>query len=210
MERAHQTHTLRTRTGHWINVAIVALLVWTGFSMFAGDRQFAAFVRMLPAAFWQTLHAPGNKHQLLSWHIYAGILFGLNGLAYVISLIVTGAWRRIAPKGNQWVHDPRRPLAYSVPQRVAYTAVIAGASVMVLTGVALGFKHQIPWLLGALGGERLVMPVHVVLATSLLAFVAVHALQVVRAGMPTFRSMTVGPAMSKEPAAVRLPVENPL
>lgn len=209
MERDN-THTLRTRTGHWTNAAIVAFLLWTGFSMFAGDRHFASFARLLPAALWYAVHFAGTKRELLTWHVYAGTFFGINGVAYVISLIATGAWRRIAPMGKQWAHDPKRPLDYTVPQRAAYTVVLGGGALMVLTGVALWFKHQIPWLLAALGGERLVLPFHVMLATGLLAFVAAHVLMVLRAGLPTLRSMTVGEVVSKEPVPVRLPVENTL
>ncbi len=210
MERAHHTHNLRTRTAHWVNAAIMALLVWSGFGMLAGDRHFALWMRLLPSMLLHVLHFAVTRRQLFSWHVYAGAFFGVNGIAYVVSLLLTGAWRRIVPRGNQWNHDPERPLAYSIPQRLAYTTVIAGAAIMVLTGAALWFKHQIPSLLTALGGERIVLPLHVVLATSLLAFVAVHLLQVLRAGIPTIRSMTVGREMSKEPVPVRLTVENPL
>ena len=210
MESANHTHTLRTRAAHWINVAIVMLMIWTGFSMLAGDRHFALWIRFVPSIALHALHLAATKRQVYGLHVYAGAFFGLNGIAYVVSLVRTGAWRRILPLGSQWNHDPQRPLAYSIPQRLAYTMVIAGASMMVLTGAALWFKHQIPWLLSALGGERIVLPVHVVLATSLLVFLAVHVLQVLRAGEPAIRSMTIGTAMSKERVAVRLPVENPL
>jgi thiosulfate reductase cytochrome b subunit len=209
MER-HHTHTVRTRYSHWINAAVIGFLLWTGFSMFAGDRHFAAVVRMLPAAFWHAVHFVGTKRQLFTWHVYAGTFFGINGIAYVVSLIATGAWRRTIPTGKHWVHDPQRPLEYTVPQRVAYSAVLAAASLMVLTGVALWFKHQIPWLLASLGGERLVLPIHVILATSVLAFIAIHLIQVLRAGIPALRSMTVGGTLSKGPVPVRLPVETPL
>ena len=209
MEREH-THTLRTRTAHWLNAAIIAFMLWTGFSMFSGDRHFAWIVRLLPAAFWHALHFAGTKRELFTWHVYAGTFFGINGLAFVVSLFVTGAWRRVVPIGKKWKHDAARPLDYTVPQRFAYTGVLAAAALMVLTGLALWFKRQIPWLLAALGGERLVLPVHVVLATGVLAFIAIHVLQVLRAGIPTIRSMTVGPGLSKEPVPVRQPVENPL
>jgi len=178
--------------------------------MFSGDRHFAWVVRLLPAAFWHTLHFVGTKRELFTWHVYAGAFFGINGFAFVVSLVVTGAWRRIVPVGKQWAHDTARPLAYSIPQRLAYTAVIGAAALIVLTGVALWFKRQAPWLLAHLGGERLVLPVHVVLATGVLFFICIHVVQVLRAGLPAIRSMTVGQAVSKESVAVRLPVENPL
>lgn len=194
MERDRQTHTIETRSGHWANALLVAFLLWTGFSMFAGDRHFASIVRLLPAAFWHAVHVTGSKRQLFTWHTYAGAFFALNGVAYVASLIVSGAWKRIVPKGRRWLHDAARPLDYSIPQRIAYSGVMIGAILMVLTGVALWFKHQIPWLLSALGGERLALPAHAILASALLAFIAIHVSQVLLAGATTFRSMTVGQA----------------
>ncbi len=209
MER-EQTHTLRTRIGHWTNAAIIGFLVWSGFSMFAGDRHFASLARLLPAAFWHAWQFAGTKRELFTWHVYAGTFFGINGAAYIASLLATGAWRRIVPSGAPWAHDPKRPLEYSIPQRLAYTATLCGGALMVLTGAALWFKHQFPWLLAGLGGERIVLPVHLVLATTLLAFVSIHVVQVLCAGVPALRSMTVGGTLSNEAAAVRLPVENPL
>ena len=209
MER-EQIHTLRTRASHWINAALIAFMLWTGFAMFSGDRHFAWVARLLPAAFWHAVHFAGTKRELFTWHVYAGTFFGINGLAFVISLIATGAWRRIIPTGARWTHDTTRPLAYGIPQRLAYTTVLCAAALMALTGLALWFKRQVPWLVAALGGERFVLPVHVVLAAGVLAFIALHILQVLRAGSTTIRSMTVGPAVSKEPVAVRLSVENPI
>ncbi len=209
MERNH-THTLRTRTAHWMNAAVVAFLLWSGFSMFSGDRHFASIVRLLPAAFWHGLHFVGTKRELFAWHVYAGTFFAVNGIAFIASLIVTGGWRRIVPMGKQWVHDATRPLEYSIPQRLAYTMVLGAGALIVLTGLALWFKRQVPWLLAALGGERLLLPVHVMLATGLLAFIAVHLAQVLQAGIPTIRSMTVGDPVSKQSVPVRLPVESTL
>lgn len=114
------------------------------------------------------------------------------------------------PSGGQWSYDPLKPLRYSIPQRLAYTTVLCGGVVMVLTGSALWFKRQIPWLLASMGGERVVLPIHVIVATSLFAFVALHLFQVLRAGLPALGSMTIGGAMSKELVPVRLPAETPL
>jgi len=46
------------------------------------------------------------------------------------------------------------PSTYFLPPRVAYTGGMAMGLMMVLTGCALWFKHQLPWLVTLLGGAR--------------------------------------------------------
>ena len=174
MERNAATHTVPTRISHWANALLVVFLLVTGFL-----RYFH-------------LHVSVPKRELFTWHTYAGAGFASVGVAYVASLIVTGGWKRIVPNGKLWVHDPARPLAYTVPQRIAYTSAFVGAAVMVLTGVSMWFKHQIPWLMASLGGEHVVLRVHLWLSFALLGFIGVHVAQVLRAGITTLRSMTVG------------------
>ena len=154
--------------------------------MFAGDRHFIAYVRLLPATFWHALRFVGTKRQLFSWHTIAGAFFALNGTIYAIGLAFGGGWKRIVPKGKQWAHDAMRPLAYSIPQRASYSAVIIGAIAMALTGAALWLRIRIPWLL----------PLHVLIATTLVLFAVVHVVQVLRAGPRTLRAMTVGTSES--------------
>jgi thiosulfate reductase cytochrome b subunit len=87
-------------------------------------------------------------------------VLALNGFIYLAASTRGRAWRT-------WKH-------YYFPQRAVYAGVLAMGSIMVLTGFALWFKHQAPWLLAGLGGERVVLPAHIVLATGLLAFIAIH------------------------------------
>lgn len=202
MERS-QTHSIRTRTAHWTNALLVLFLLWTGFSMFSVDRDFQTYVRLVPQAFWHAIHFAGTKRQLVPLHEYAGLFFAVNGLLYVVWLGISGGWKRILPLGGRWQHDPQRPLDYSVPQRLAYSGILTGALVMAVTGIALWFRHQIPWLLAALGGGHVVLPVHVVLATLLLGFIGVHVSQVFLAGAVTFRSMTVGQASASGSSGIR-------
>jgi thiosulfate reductase cytochrome b subunit len=171
MER-EQTHTPETRIAHWLNAALVLFLVWTGFSMFAGDRHFIAYVRFLPSSFWHAVHFAGTRRQLFSWHTIAGAFFALNGIIYAISLVAPGALKS--------------RLSYHLPQRAAYASVMAGALLMVFTGALLWLHVRLPWLL----------PVHIIVATTLILFVAVHVVQVLRAGPRTLLAMTVGNSRS--------------
>lgn len=173
-------HPARTRIAHWANAAIVLLLLWSGFAMFVADDQFARFSALVPTWFWSALLLPGHRMQGRAWHLGAAIVFTANGLFYVVAALRSARFQRT------W-----REL-YHAPQRLAYGGVFAMAGVMVLTGAALWFRKQLPSLIAGLGGERIVLPVHVILAVLLVAFVAVHLLQVLRAGRPTLLSMLTG------------------
>lgn len=164
-------HSPQTRIAHWLNALLVLLLLVTGFTIFA--RQHHIFV-------------PGlSKQATFTLHLATASLFALNGLRYAFDSIRSGGWRRI-------VHGlPKHfgPLSYEVPQRGVYALVFVGAFVMVLTGAALWFKHQAPWLLAALGGEHIALTAHLTVSFALIAFAGVHVIQVVRAGGATFASM---------------------
>ena len=113
------------------------------------------FAMLAPHA-WHLLRFVGTKRQVVGWHTIAGAFFALNGLIYASTLAVPGALKR--------------RLAYHLQQRAAYAAVLLGAGAMVVTGIALWLRMRIPFLL----------PVHVAIAISLLAFIVVHVIQVLR------------------------------
>lgn len=175
----YPSHPLTTRVAHWINAAIIATLLITGFAMFSRNREFASFVQLVPAGFWNLLHFTGSSRVTKSIHEWIGVALAANGLLYLAASFFYGWWRSAVP--------------YGAAQRVAYAIVLTIAGAMVLTGTALWFKHQLPWLIGMMGGQKIVLPVHVVLATSFLAFIAVHLAQVLRSGSRLLYSMTFAP-----------------
>lgn len=128
-----------------------------------------------------------------AWHLGMAIVFTANGLFYVVSALRSARFQRT------W-----RSI-YHGPQRFVYLGVFAMAAAMVLSGVALWFHKQLPWLMAGLGGERVVLPAHVILAVLLIAFIGVHVLHVLRAGLPTLLSMITG-TLEVRPARTRLAV----
>ena len=174
----HPAHPLTTRVAHWANAIVIGILLWSGFSMFSGDRHFATIVHFVPVWVWNALQLTGHRKLALVWHERTGIALAAVGIFYLIASTRGRAWRT-------WSQ-------YHLPQRAAYAGVLSGGAVMLLTGFALWFRHQLPWLLAAMGGQRLVLPVHIILATALLGFIGVHVLQVARAGWPTLRAMLSG------------------
>lgn len=110
-------------------------------------------------------------------HIYAAIIFAAIGISYVAHLLTSGRWK--LPK-------------YQGPQRLAYTVVLLMAAGQGLTGVALYFRRSLPSLVHLLGGRHMVLIEHLTLTCAILGFVAVHLIQVIRAGRPTFAAMVRG------------------
>ena len=210
-----QIHPRHVRIAHWINAVVLLVMLWSGFAMFVADKDFAALVHHVPAGVWSALQLTGHRMQGRAWHLGMAIVFMANALAYAALSFARGTWRRLVPRGN-WLRDaweatveelsaPREALQradYNAAQRLAYTLVMAGGAVMVLTGVALWFGRRFPWMFAVFGGQRIALTIHVVLAVSLLAFIAVHLVQVLRAGLPTLLGMITGSTASG-PARVR-------
>jgi thiosulfate reductase cytochrome b subunit len=118
-----------------------------------------------------------NEHSAQRIHIYAAIVFATLGISYLAHLLVSGRWK--LPK-------------YQGPQRLAYTAVLLMGAGQGLTGIALYFRRSLPWLVNLLGGRHMILIEHLTLTCAILAFAAVHVIQVIRAGRPTFAAMVKG------------------
>ncbi|HEY9085516.1 MAG TPA: cytochrome b/b6 domain-containing protein [Candidatus Tyrphobacter sp.] len=202
----HQTHPLHVRIGHWINALTLLALLWSGFAMFASNRQFSTIVHALPPWFWRALQLHGNATVGRAWHLGFALVMIANAPWYAIASVRTASWRRLVPNARTWLRDAvratiaelRSPRAtmhrteYNGAQKVAYTGVMLLGALMIVTGLALWLRRRLPWLIGALGGQHVVLPAHVVIATLFLGFIAIHMVQVLRAGVPTLLSMIVG------------------
>lgn len=201
-----QIHPLHVRIGHWISALTVFALVWTGFAMFANNRHYAPIVHALPAWLWSGLQMTGHGTVGRAWHLGFAIVMIANALWYGIAALRSTSWRRIVPSGRTWFGDALRatlaelrhpretmqPSAYNAAQKIAYTGVLVLGMLLIVSGVALWFKSHIPWLLAGLGGARVVLPAHIIIATLVLTFIIIHLTQVVRAGVPTLLSMIAG------------------
>ncbi len=205
MER-YQTHPLHVRIGHWINALTMTVLLWSGWSMFVSDRNFAKIVHVLPAWLLRGLQLSGHPALGRAWHLGFAIVMIGNAVWYAAAALRTASWKSLVPNARTWFQDavratlaelrsPRDTMQqteYNGAQKVAYGGVMVMGVLMVLTGLSLWFKRQVPWLIAAMGGQHVVLPVHVVMATLFLLFIAVHVVQVLRAGVPTLLSMVTG------------------
>jgi thiosulfate reductase cytochrome b subunit len=136
----------------------------------------------------------------------------LNGVAYVIYTLVSGAWRELVPNRKSfqeaWLvllhdlhlrkeHPPTRK--YNGAQQIAYTAIILAGAGSLLTGLAIYKPTQLHLLTWLLGGYEFARFLHFWLTMGYVVFFVIHILQVARAGWNNFRSMITGYELSREP-----------
>ncbi len=204
--RTYLTHPLTVRIWHWANAIIVFIMLWSGFAMFASERRFSHIAHAIPASFWGALQMRSDATLGRAWHLGFALLFIANMVCFIANAIRTGTWRGVVPNTRSWLRDAvsdtladirsassvRGQTEYNGAQRLAYSGAMFMLIVMLITGPALWLKHRFPWLIGSLGGENIVLPAHVVVATLLLAYIFVHVVQVARAGGPTMLAMVSG------------------
>ena len=186
--------------------------------MGVGGWQWFAF---FPDVIYDRLDLDRHLARGMAFHFSFGWLFVINGAAYVIYLLWSGEWRHIVPdrhaaeEASQVVlHDLRlRDEAppqgrYNAAQRIAYTAVLLMALIVVVSGFAI-YKptqlHPLPLLFGGYQGARLT---HFTMTIGLLLFFVIHVLQVARAGWNNFRSMITGYVVERPPAGQRSPIDD--
>jgi thiosulfate reductase cytochrome b subunit len=163
----------KIRFAHWLNAVVLAVMLWSGFSMFVTEHAYAAFVHRIPEAVWAALLLSGHRDGGRAWHYTFAMIFVANGIFYVAAAV-------------------RRRFWYEGAQKYAYAAVIAFAGLQIVTGASMWFHPQLLWLQSGMGGKRVVENVHIGIACSLILFTAGHVVQVIRAGTPTFFKMLVG------------------
>ncbi|MCK8458146.1 MULTISPECIES: cytochrome b/b6 domain-containing protein [Sphingomonas] len=93
-------------------------------------------------------------------------------------------------------HDPKRPGAYNILQKLSYVATIfVLIPVMILTGLAMSPNMDAawPWLLEIFGGRQSARSIHFIAATGLVLFIIAHLALVILAGAwNEVRSMITG------------------
>lgn len=162
---------------------------------------------------WATIPIGRNLATARSWHFLAAWLLILNGLLYwIIGLGNRHVGRNLVPTGhdlsprNIWqdfynhllLRYPkgRDSLHYHPMQKLAYFGVIAVLIPgVILTGMTMspGLNASIPWLVDLFGGRQTARSLHFIFATGILAFIIIHLVQVVLAGVwNEIRSMVTG------------------
>lgn len=199
VDRNGATHGV-TQVGPW-HFDTTAVLGW---SKYHGD--FVA--RGWPA--WLTIPSFQDLADARHWHFLFAWILALNGLGYLVwSLLSRHLQRDIWPTTSDLRAIPRSIIAhiklkhpagdaakrYNPLQRLAYLGVILLISAMVLSGLTMspGFNAICPWLLDLFGGRQSARSVHFISASLIVAFVAIHLIEVLLAGpINEIRSILTG------------------
>lgn len=215
---ARLVHPRAIRWFHWINVPLLTIMVWSGLRIYWAEDVYAfgigswEWFAFFPEVVYEQLGLDRRLARGMAFHFSFGWLFVINGVAYSIYLALTGEWRHIVPdrrvpkEAAQVVahdlhlrKDAPPQGKYNAAQRMAYTAVLVMAAILVISGFAI-YKptqlHPLPYLFGGYQGARLT---HFAMTIGIVLFFVVHLLQVARAGWNNFRSMITG--YSLEPAS---------
>ena len=203
MKHLRKKHPLAIRWFHWINVPLLALMIWSGLLIYWAYPVYLGID--IDQSAWRALHVNNRLAEGMALHFFFMWLFGVNGVLYVLYTISSGEWRELVPNRhtlhdawNVVLHDLRirkEPLPrvkFNGAQKLAYTGIVIMGAFSLLTGLAIYKPVQFAWLTFLFGGYPAARFIHFWLTVGYVAFFVVHVAQVVRAGWNNFRAMVIG------------------
>lgn len=216
-------HRLATRLWHWVNAVAIIILLGSGLGisnahprLYWGryganfDHAWAQLPRM-PA--WITIPSSYNLAISRRWHLFFALVLGFGLLAFMIVSLLNRHFqrdltirRRDLGPSHLWAdvkghlafrfHDPERPAAYNILQKLSYVGVIfVLIPLLILTGLTMspGMDAAWPWLLDLFGGRQSARSIHFIVAVLIGGFTVVHLVLVILAGVGNeVRSMITG------------------
>lgn len=213
MKSLERKHPLAIRWFHWLNVPLLAAMIWSGLLVYwaypayrIGIGDFTLARITLEQERWRALGVNNRLAEGMAIHFFFMWLFALNGVAYVAYTALSGEWRHLLPDRRSlreaWqvlLHDlhvrkdvPEKRGKYNGAQRFAYTAIVLFGAGSLLTGLAIYKPVQLGWLAALFGGYEGARFAHFWITVGYVVFFAVHIAQVVRAGWNNLRGMVAG------------------
>lgn len=216
-------HALTTRLWHWINAVAIFILIGSG-AMISnahprlywgeyGANFDHAWLELPKFASWFTIPAGYNLAIGRRWHLFFALVLAFGLLAYMVASLINRHFQRdLRVKAAELkpahliadakahldlrFHDPERPAAYNIFQKLSYVAVIFGLiPLVILSGLAIspGMNAAWPWLLDIFGGRQSARSVHFICFALITLFTIVHLALVILAGpLNEVRSMVTG------------------
>ncbi|MFN5569425.1 MAG: cytochrome b/b6 domain-containing protein [Bradyrhizobium sp.] len=169
------------RVMHWINAAAMIVMIMSGWQIYNASPLF-------DFRFDRSITLGGWLGGALLWHFAAMWVLMLNGLAYLVTGLVTGRFRRkllpLSPASViadlkaaltfQLSHDDLT--AYNAVQKLLYLGIILVGIVVVLTGLSMWKPVQLHWLVSLFGDYPAARYVHFVCMALICAFLVIHIL----------------------------------
>ncbi len=103
MKRVIKKHPLAIRWFHWINFPVIAMMVWSGMLIYWANDVYRlgwgnkTLLKFFPNSFYEALHIKYRLAEGMGLHFFFMWFFGINGILYVLYLIISGEWRLILP-----------------------------------------------------------------------------------------------------------------
>ena len=172
-------HPLTVRVTHWTNAAAMTVMIASGWQIYNASPLFDfRFSRDITLGGWLA--------GALLWHFAAMWLLMINGLAYLITGLATGRFRKkllpISPGGV--ISDVKAALTfklahddlstYNYVQRLLYAGIIAVGIVIVLSGLSIWKPVQLYWLVMLFGDYDNARYVHFFCMAAIVAFLVIH------------------------------------
>lgn len=202
-----EKHPLPIRICHWLNVIFLSMMIWSGVLIAWAEPAYVPIPESIG-----TFQIHHRLAQGMAWHFFIMWFFVVNGIFYVSYLFFSGEWKNLLPGKKTFreaflftlydlglsQNSPQWKGKFNPAQRVVYTlAIIMGAG-SVLTGVCIFQPVQTGFLKDLFGGYKGARLCHFLLMLSFLIFIAVHVVQVIRAGWNNFRAMVAGFEIEEE------------
>ena len=175
--RLEKKHPLFVRWAHWINFPLLAIMIWSGILIYWAWPAYAPV--KLPQTWWRAMHINNRLAEGMALHFFFMWPFAINGILYVLYVLLSGEWRKAKTKFN--------PI-----QRLAYLGVTLMGLGSLVSGLAIYKPVQFAWLGWLMGGYQGARFVHFWLTVGYVGFFVVHVVQVIRAGWNNFRAMIIG------------------
>lgn len=186
LKKLVRKHPLAIRWFHWINFPLLFLMIWSGILIYwaypvyrIGLGEFYLVKMNLDQAAWRQLGINNRLAEGMALHFFFMWPFAINGLLYVVYLVVSGEWRAMPEKFN--------PI-----QRLAYIVITLMGAGSLLTGLAIYKPVQLSWLTAMFGGYPMARFLHFWITVGFVVFFVIHVVQVIRAGWNNFRAMVIG------------------
>jgi thiosulfate reductase cytochrome b subunit len=184
------------RALHWTNAVAMVLMIMSGWQIYNASPLF-------DFRFSHSVTLGGWLGGALLWHFAAMWLLMINGLAYLITGIATGRFRRkllpITPGGV--LSDVKAALTfklshddlsrYNYVQKLLYAGIIAVGIVIVLSGLSIWKPVQLQYLTALFGGYDVARYVHFICMSLICLFLIVHVVLAILVPK-SLRAMIIG------------------
>jgi thiosulfate reductase cytochrome b subunit len=184
------------RTMHWINALAMILMIMSGWQIYNASPLF-------DFRFSRDITLGGWLGGALLWHFAAMWLLMINGLAYLITGLATGRFRKklLPITAGGVISDVKAALTfklahddlstYNYVQRLLYAGIIAVGIVIVLSGLSIWKPVQLHWLVMPFGDYNAARYVHFFCMAAIVAFLVIHVALAIL-GPRSLRAMIIG------------------